>query len=466
MRSIDGFELLSVRLTPMTAPVQISAPAKLATKYVRRLAVSPSVDRAWFDIDPPPPNPAARKDPELDVRYWAHVGAELPSVYVWNREYVRAVACANNGNFMDLADVFVFAPITGKALPRFRFLPNTILASGLVTNRFGWRGPDIALNREQGVIRVAFVGGSTTANPHSHRFSYPEFVGGWLNRWAQVRRLPVRFEIINLGHEGSNSNDFAAEVPDDLLPLDPDLVVYYEGSNQFWPTDFVDWPNGVPRKPKLTFTPPTWLMERSAIWRRLDWLVNIKLLMRNGKERQRGFGIVRWPADLDEHDPSLDYPKLPVNLTVILRDLDTIRGALSARGGVVALSSFVWLAHQDMRLDPLRHAIIYRYLNESFWPFPYAHMRRMADFQNRVFGKYAAAHGLPFLDVAARYPQDPDLFDDAIHMNEEGVRLHAWIAFNELVPVIEQRLAQGALPRPPPPPIDSHPAFSHSRQNS
>ena len=48
---------------------------------------------------------------------------------------------------------------------------------------------------------------------------------------------------------------------------------------------------------------------------------------------------------------------------------------------------------------------------------------RLAAFENRVFAKYAAAHRLPFLDVARLMPRDPDLFVDAIHNTETGVRL-------------------------------------------
>jgi hypothetical protein len=89
-----------------------------------------------------------------------------------------------------------------------------------------------------------------------------------------------------------------------------------------------------------------------------------------------------------------------------------------------------------------------RYLNDTYWPITYAHMRRTADFQNRVFENYARRDGLVFFDVAKDFPRDPDPFSDAIHMMPDGLRLQAWIYLQRIVPVIESRLSSRRWPRP------------------
>jgi nitrogen fixation protein len=69
---------------------------------------------------------------------------------------------------------------------------------------------------------------------------------------------------------------------------------------------------------------------------------------------------------------------------------------------------------------------------------------------------------------AHRYAVEPlihrvaqtDLFGGAIHMNPEWIRLHAWLAFTQLVPVIESRLAFGRLPRRTNVPLGAHPVLS------
>jgi hypothetical protein len=109
-------------------------------------------------------------------------------------------------------------------------------------------------------------------------------------------------------------------------------------------------------------------------------------------------------------------------------------------------------------------APIYEMLNLRFWPYRYADVRRMADFQNRVFARYAAAHELPFLDVAGRFPQASALFLDAIHFNKDGTRLQAWIVFGQLLPLVRERLTSGAWPRPDRVPLTAHPGFAATGQ--
>jgi hypothetical protein len=135
-----------------------------------------------------------------------------------------------------------------------------------------------------------------------------------------------------------------------------------------------------------------------------------------------------------------------------------MRNSLTLIGGHLFVSSFVWLAEDGMELSPTRHEHIYRQLNTTLWPLRYADIRRLADFQNRVFRRYAARRGVGFIDVAADMPQDPNLFVDAIHMSEIGERLKAWIVFQQLVPTIRSQIESGELPKvhdgrslPPPP---------------
>jgi hypothetical protein len=169
---------------------------------------------------------------------------------------------------------------------------------------------------------------------------------------------------------------------------------------------------------------------------------------------------VRWPADLDEHDPDLASPRLPVQLPQILSDIEGIRQALALESTALVMTSFKWFVYPGMMLDPRRDAFLYNYLNRTYWPYSYAHMRRYADFQNRVFRKYAASHDLDFIDVADQLPSDVLVFDDAIHLTRAGIYLQAWIVFNGLVPAIERRLASGSLPRPARMALSSHPAFT------
>jgi len=469
-RLIDGYSLRSRRLVRIRAPggERSSDQGKwidpaAAGAYLPRVPLAAGVDAAWFALDPDPP-PPTRVDPDLDRRYWAARGRELPSVYEWNLAFVRAVLCGGDRSLHPylaeqlraLDDVYVFEPASGAPYPTYRFLRSTHYPSGLVTNAYGWRGPDVPLNKPSGRIRVAFIGASTTLDAHGDPFSYPEYVGRWLREWGRVRHPSVSFDVVNAGREGVLSNSIAAIVRDELTPVRPDLVVYYEGANQFWPNDFV-------RRPIVrilrVLNPGTVFEAYSAIGARVGELIDRPA---SGAEPHKPPIAVDWPADLDERHPRLDDPRLPVQLPQILGDLDRMRADLAAVGGTLMPSSFVWLVDPGLVVDARRDAYVYRELNERYWPFSYAHMRRFVDFENRAFHAYAQARRLPFNDVDAVYPRDPRLFVDSIHMTPAGVKLKAWIVFQHLVTELDERLARGALPVADPGGRAAHPAFANA----
>ncbi len=356
--------------------------------------------------------------------------------------------------FARVDDLFLYEPQDRQPYPQFRFLRSTHYPSGLRTNAFGWRGPEISLNKPSGTVRIAFVGASTTVDPHLDPFSYPEYVGAWLNEWAQRRALDVRFEIINAGREGIDAAAIDAIVEQELVPAHPDVVVYYEGSNQFWPADFIV--TALPPRPAESARRPSKLEEYSALAVRTRSVWN---RLHEGSEPSKPALREQWPPDLSEQDPPLDDPRLPVSLPKTLHAFDRMRAAVGAYGGELVPSSFVWLVSPGLVLDRARDAGAYSFLNDTLWPFSYAHIRRYADFQNRVFRKYAAVHGLPFNDLASVYPADPRLFLDILHMTPAGIKLKAWLVLQQLAPEIERRIRDGRLPLADPGGRARHPAF-------
>lgn len=436
-----------------------------AMRYIMRLPAAPGTDRGWFLEDPPPlPNRTAVDPQRWDLyRDFERRGIFTPQAdYLWNRFYVESQRCAPNSVFQTYPDtVLAFSPPVEDLNPRYRFPRNTTMGSGLVTNEFGLRGPPIALVKPPKTIRIAFLGASTTVGFHYFPFSYPERVTHWLNRFAEANRLDVRFEALNAGREGINSQDIASIVRDELLPLDPDLAVYYEGSNQFHAANLLVAPP-IPTRRELD-------PHDSVVEHKVPELLRTHLALGDLLDRAlNGFGTLgeprkpayrlQWPAGVDEFKPALDNPHLPLQLPTIVKDLDSIRGSLASVGGQLVLCSFEWLVKDGMRFKPHPHEFIYKQLNTTLWPLRYADIRGLADFQNRVLRRYAADRGISFLDVASAIPQDPDLFSDAIHMTDPGERVRAWIVFQQLLPVIRKQIEAGKLPRaggshplPPPP---------------
>ena len=473
VRIVDGYRLASIRLEvsrdrrPRVAFVGRPGSQKWrgdadALAYVRGLAVADGVNREWFTLQPPD-RPVVPPDPELEARARRYTGAELPANYEWNRNAVISGVCRgeyrNLVGFDQFSDLYVFNATDGSEFPTFRFLQNASYPSGLRTNRFGWRSPKMAVNKPARTIRIAFVGASTTVSPHAEPYSYPELAGFWLDKWAASRGLDVSIEVINAGREGLTSRSFQAVVRQELAPVEPDLVVYDTGSNQFWPSDFLSTP--VPRRSRTLGLVRRGLVLYSALANRA--LFMLRKSIESGTEPSKPGVTVDWPRDLDERDPDLNDPRLPIALPTILKDLETIRRTVEADSGHLVMTSFAWLVYAGMVVDPARDADLLSYLNTTFWPFTYAHMRRFLDFQARVFLKYASLHHLDFIDVASVYPRDPRLFDDAIHMTHAGIHLQAWIVFNGLVPIIERRVASHEWPQSARRNLSAHPAFTGRR---
>lgn len=442
-----------------------------ALKHLGEIPLAEGVQRAWFAENPAPlPNrqPAKPEDVELIRRVEASgvtEGTRRSDMFkAWNSAFVGPDPCKHPYLKDAPGQIYVYDPVDGQPWPRFRFLPSRTTPIGLVTNEYGFRGPPVPVARQPKTIRIAFIGASTTVSAHNFLYSYPEHVGYWLNRWAAAKKLDLRFEVLNAGRESIASPDIAAIVHNEVAPLAPDLVVYYEGANQFELETLV--PDLPPRRAALPIMAQPKLGLFGQVLENLGYTFALARRLQNliaqsgpgpsgvgtvsaadGREWPKPDYTLVWPKGVDEKDPDITRGDLPVNLSAILSDLDRIDSTTRKAGGELALASFKWLVADGMVLDPVRHRLILEYLNYGYAPFRYRDLERLALFQNRVLEKFARTHRIDFLDVARLMPSDPDLFVDAIHGTPEGDRLRAWIVLQLLVPVVDRHLADGTWPR-------------------
>jgi hypothetical protein len=433
--------------------------------YVPGIPLAEGMRPEWYEQDPPP-RARIPMTPELAARAAKYPNATDLAFTVWNREFLKLQVCAGVTDYGlgQLEDEYIFTAPEPGLYPIYRHLVSVSPPGWFVTNNFGWRGPDVDLNKDGRTIRIAFVGASTTIAPYYLPFSYPEFIGHWLSLWAKVVHPGLRIEVINAARTGIDSSSIAAIVRQEVAPLEPDLTVYYEGANSFGPKSTIRIPERWQReRPKLTFRPPSAIERRSALARRLTSF-SVRLAAVDGREPAKGVYPLVWPRSVDEQRPDPDDPALPMGLARVVHDLDSMDAALRSSGGELAIESFMWfIPESGVPLDLSKHQAIYTYLNRTLWPVSYEHLRRMTTFQNRALKAYAAKRHDLYLEVASALPQDPDLFSDPIHMGEPGLRLQAWIVTTQLIPWINARLHVGTLPKAMRTPRTEHPAFVGSQ---
>jgi hypothetical protein len=475
LRVTGRYRLASLRLDPIAAAgTNADTVLDMGRDVVEPFVADwqrrrPDLDAAWLRTSPGPlPRPAPLgKPPRPQVDWLFHY-------YVTNAAQLRKYWVKGQGLPMlpgiQLPDEFtVFEPPGGKDTPRYRYPASCTLPNGLVTNAFGFRGRELAVDKPARTVRIGFVGASTTVESAYLPHSAPDLIEHWLALWAASQKLDVRFETLNAAREAIRSPDIRAIVEDELLPLAVDYVVYYEGANQFEPATLLRHVS-IDGSYQLASPPPglvgtydevasadtTWLDGLAA------WSATARYL-RSALQRGERLAEPGKPAQRITLAPELLAAEFPLaragevlECAAIAADLQAMRAAVEKRRGKFVLSTFWWLAEDGMTLDPVWGRNVHVHLNRAYWPFRYATVRDLAAVQNRFFAAWARQNGVDLIDVAAELPHDEHLAIDAIHHNELGVRLKAWVMFTQLTAILQRDLGKKLVPVP-----DDHPDARH-----
>ena len=464
LRWHSGRPITTLKLLPPV--IQPTESTRDLTEFTSVIPNVINTDASWINLDPDLLPEQDQTDPELLAwrasAYKKKWKGFKPSLYrQWNAAFLDRHGCDENRLVLDWpAPMYEFYTESRSEFPIYRFLPNRTDPNGMRTNRFAWRGPDLPLDKPPNTIRLAFIGASTTVGSKYCRASYPEYVIHWLNLWAQIERPDLHFDGINAGREGLTAPHIAAIVRDEVLPMEPDLVFYYEGVNHV-----ARW---IKRDVRFEFVPPP-PRDRTLLQASQYSVLALRLRRAIVASRSSGEEIARpkhkvpWPRGVSEENPEVMAPELPYGLTPIMRELENIRRLVVENDSEFAMASFVFLAEDGMVLEPRRDAQIQRFYETRLWPLTYAEVRKMADFENRVFKKFSRERLMGFVDLSRDYPQDPSLFLDGVHFDCDGIRLQAWIVFQRLLPLIKGRVATGVWPRPDEESLQSHPGIDPPR---
>ena len=260
IRLYDGYSITSLSIPLSKSAVGEKAIVKPKAdknvspeieSYLGSIPLASSVELNWIYQSPELlPNYKRPQADTLKRIVEAPPQHQYESNYVWNYYYLEKKICRkskyrdywkNYFFYRPNHRIYAYKPRVKSIYPVYRFLPGIVEPSGMVINNVGFRGHNLSIIKPKDTIRLVFLGSSTTINRYDSTYSYPELVEYWLNLWARKTDFPYRIEVINAARSGISSPDIAKVMLNEALPLNPDYVFYYEGSNQFTPGNFLDY---------------------------------------------------------------------------------------------------------------------------------------------------------------------------------------------------------------------------------
>jgi len=304
-------------------------------------------------------------------------------------------------------------PPGGMGHPYMGYAPVPGLVRGADrTNSLGFRGDEIAQPKPASEFRIVCLGGSTTFTTceKDYTLSYPAQLERWLRAQASDR-----IRVVNAGVAGFGSWETLVNFEFRVLDLDPDLVIVYHGVNDILPR--LVWPPEAYRGDNTGFR----AAPRHLIWPSLAEHSTVlrMLLVRTGRVLPHSQLDRNFFAHADTYRGLRPHPDLPpvapeqmldANPPIYFeRNLENL-AVMARHRGIVPV--FVSFAHTTrFEDDPLPQ---YRVFFARAYPEMNAALKDAAD-----------QGGAVFMDLAKDFPEDVELWCDAVHLNADGARLKA-----------------------------------------
>ena len=300
-----------------------------------------------------------------------------------------------------------------SASPRYLFKPNLKMTIGdndkwrgaqpgeevvWSSNSWGFRGPEFTVGKPPGVIRIVALGASATGGVGVRDAeTWPAFLQ------AELRRLfpDQAIEVINAGHNGQRSGELLDVLRTRVLPLDSDVLIYYEGANDLSANQFTE--------DFLSFRSHGTWSDRLARYSALFVSLRDGLGPDVPRPKDHTFAV------------SQDNPDL-VGFKANLQDM-----AREARENnfKLVLSSFATVAQDGLQFSREEYPLLSYYLDEAYYPLTYGETAQIFQLSSSAAAEIATEEEVYYADVAPQVPKDVQYFIDHIHLRPEGNRLLA-----------------------------------------
>ncbi len=276
------------------------------------------------------------------------------------------------------------------------------------TNRFGFRGEDVAVPKPAGVVRVVCIGSSMTVEGPTDELTYPHI----LQKKLRAHFGTDRIEVVNAGNHGSvAANDFA-RAPD-FMVLQPDLVIHYGFGNDLRAMCIHDWND------------PSALRARPGML--LKWCLRHSMLV---------FKYANWALVPSRRGLNPEFESRIFDNMRRLGRYFTEKGADMMFCTVACPETAVLSAKDREFFDFCIHKWNYNqyYLDSRGYELMlYAYNDRLKEICRET--------GASVIEVSADLSSHPECFADIFHMNAAGLERKAEIVFQGVKGRVAQRLA-------------------------
>ena len=283
-------------------------------------------------------------------------------------------------------------------------VPIANLSSGRISiNSLGFRGPEIAVPKPPGTVRLAFLGASTTwcGEVTGNDYVWPHLVTASLGQTFPR----ARFDYVNGGVPGYTMDSVLKNMQHRVAPLQPDVVVIYEVSNNLTG----DLRELAARRGIIT----------EARVQELAWPSRYSLLWLLAEKNLRVLNAQRIAAS--------DQGRLEVDPRTLgeafRRDLTQVVRAAQQHAKLVAVATFSIHLRRDQSPEQQKHAS-----SSSFFYMPFATTGLLLEGYeryNQVVREVALETGAFLIEGENSIPGDPAHFTDSVHFTDAGSKAMA-----------------------------------------
>lgn len=318
--------------------------------------------------------------------------------------------------------------------------PNQKARSTVLVDQYGFLSQNNSLKPQKSAheIRIAFIGGSTTANLH---LSYQENWPGYLGRLVQDALPDKTITVINAGVPGFDTAQSIGNLALRVLPLHPDMVIIYHAYNdlkairadaKFKPdySHIHSTPFGYHQKPNLIIR-----------------ILNYSMFYVRTRNRYRKY--IAPKKFFDNYNDMISGKNRLAHIPKQTRDtfeqhIRSLVALAQGQGAKVILSSFATLHNPDMdftsanqieklsRLERNELEMIMYFTPGLQLPLIFDGIKQYND----VLSKVAVKEKTGWVDSASLIPHQEKYFVDRVHFSHEGAKRMA----ENLLPVVLEQL--------------------------